>query len=525
MVFLKQKRRGVKAKTRGDKMDDVMEISVIILTNKSYTTFNRLCEYYLPLKVHLYIADASEKSSEINENNKLYYFHMPYETVVKRIMHVLELVKTEYVCIIRDTDFMSSEFLKQSVRNLKSNPSMIAVLGKKGFSENSAIGSAVYGYVMSKEKCVNSNEDSVNWGACLSLFYALVRADILKKYLKFDNGKQYLSLRAVLQNVKISEPTEIIVVNDIFSPPLLVIMDIAAVCNAQCPFCPRVYMPEERKKGFMTKELFEKCLVELKQHKVKDVRLYATSEPTLHPDFSYFITCLKDEGVRLSVSTNAAFLDKYCDSLLLVDDLQLSIDGWDRASYEKFRFPLKFDDIQKKVRDFYYYANKSDIRPHISAHLLLTKKTDIIQYLDCWGAYVDTIRISFLMGTTRFNGTRFVTEYPEGIKDDLYSFETKKDFVCSYPFDTLTIAFDGKIALCCADFSAELPLGNILDGIETAFQSPALQKIRHEFLSNNPKICINCNAFHRPLEQDVVDLRKRIDSLHHPHKDKLIISI
>ena len=65
--------------------------------------------------------------------------------------------------------------------------------------------------------------------------------------------------------------------------PRLAILDISAVCNAQCPFCPRVFMPEGRKKGFMTMELFEKCLTEIKGQGIRDVRLYATSEPTLHP--------------------------------------------------------------------------------------------------------------------------------------------------------------------------------------------------------------------------------------------------
>jgi len=307
--------------------------------------------------------------------------------------------------------------------------------------------------------------------------------------------------------------------------PRLAILDISAVCNAQCPFCPRVYMPEERTKGFMTMELFERCITELKAQRIKDVRLYATSEPTLHPNFDDIVRRLKVEGISICVSTNGAFLEKHRESLLLVDTLQLSIDGWDKASYEKLRYPLKFEVIREQVRSFYAYAKEHAVRPEISAHLLLTRKTSIAHYLDCWGDFVDKMSVSFLMGTTRFDGTRFITEHPEDLKDDFYPFEFKNVRSCNYPFDTLTISFDGKISLCCADFSAELPLGNIIEGADTVFHSPLLQKIRRGFLRGDPGICAGCNMFHKPLPEDVAALRKTVEALSHPHKDKLVICV
>lgn len=307
--------------------------------------------------------------------------------------------------------------------------------------------------------------------------------------------------------------------------PSLAILDITAVCNAQCPFCPRVYMPEERTKGFMKMELFERCVNELKAQRIKDVRLYATSEPTLHPCFDEIVRRLKAEGMSICVSTNGAFLMRHRDSLLLVDTLQLSIDGWDKESYEKLRYPLKFDVIQEQVCSFSAYAKEHTDRPEISAHLLLTKKTDIAQYLDCWGEFVDKISISFLMGTTRFDGSRFITEHPEDLKDDFYSFEFKRARSCNYPFDTLTISFDGKISLCCADFSAELPLGNIVVGMNKVFHSPMLRKIRRSFLWGAPDICAGCNMFHKPLKEDVAALRMEIEALSHAHKGKLVVCV
>ena len=68
-----------------------------------------------------------------------------------------------------------------------------------------------------------------------------------------------------------------------------IVVDISASCNARCPMCPRIYMPEERSKGFMSLELFEYSLSEAKKNGINLLRLYSTAEPTLHPDFEKII--------------------------------------------------------------------------------------------------------------------------------------------------------------------------------------------------------------------------------------------
>ncbi len=307
--------------------------------------------------------------------------------------------------------------------------------------------------------------------------------------------------------------------------PKQAIIDISAACNAKCPFCPRIYMPEGRKKGFMTRDIFEKCVEEIESQDIQDVRLYATSEPTVHPDFGFFIQKLKEIDRTVSVSTNGSFLNKHTNSLMLIDTLQLSIDGWDKDSYERLRYPLKFHKIQENVKNFYKIAAESNFRPEISAHLMLTKKANIEYFLDCWGAYVDKILVSFLMGTTVFEDGRFITKYPGNLQDDLYDFKEKNYKRCNYPFDTVTISFDGKISLCCADFSAELPLGYIEDGVKSVFNSPIIKKLRHRFLLGKPTLCGECNRFHEPLAEDVEDLKTKIEKINHPYKDKLVVCV
>ena len=70
--------------------------------------------------------------------------------------------------------------------------------------------------------------------------------NILKKsYIRFFGLGSYLKLYS----------------NLFYKKPNTLRLDIAATCNAQCPFCPRVYMDEERLVGTMDFEKIKKILI------------------------------------------------------------------------------------------------------------------------------------------------------------------------------------------------------------------------------------------------------------------------
>jgi len=256
-------------------------------------------------------------------------------------------------------------------------------------------------------------------------------------------------------------------------------------------------MPKNRKNGVMKKTLFDICVKEIKKNHIKNVKLYSTGEPLLHPEFDYIIRRLHDEGLTITVSTNGSQLNKHRETLMMVNHLQISIDGWDQQSYDFLHPPHKFQDILAGVKEFSSYALAQETRPQITLHLLLTKKTDVDAYKRLWGCYADDITMSHLMGTSYYTGCRFVTEQPAVLKEYLYPFDVDTSRGCEYPFDILSIAYDGKIVLCCQDFNAEIPLGDIDDGLQKVFTSGALKNIRKGFLHGVPSVCKDCSRFYK----------------------------
>lgn len=306
--------------------------------------------------------------------------------------------------------------------------------------------------------------------------------------------------------------------------PTQMIIDLCATCNALCPFCPRIYMPPERSKGVMTPELLDRCIDEAKRHGVREIRLYSTSEPTLHPRFDEIVARLKSDGFIVGVSTNAWTLTRHFDSLGKLDNLQYSIEGWDQASYEKFRHPLKFDRVRANVASFWEAAQKLKTRPQITCNLLLTRSTDLQAFVDCWGPFVDRITTSFLMGTTVYRDKRFVTELNDEIAGDYYAHDVDEQGIYGYPFDVVTVSYDGKIALCCEDFSAELPLGHISEGLDRVLESQALKQIRGQFYRGQLDVCRGCNFFRRPRRADVDAVQAQIASLPEAARSKLVFT-
>jgi radical SAM protein with 4Fe4S-binding SPASM domain len=307
--------------------------------------------------------------------------------------------------------------------------------------------------------------------------------------------------------------------------PKEIIIDICAACNATCPFCPRVYMPEERSKGYMDLELFKFILEEAKKEGIKNIRLYSTAEPTLHPKFGEIIDLLKEDNFVVSIATNASLLEKHIEPLMKVDVLKFSIEGWDKESYEKYRYPLKFDRVYHNIKLFNEKRKMMKHSPKVSTNLLLTKDTDLEKYMALWGDMIDDINIHFMLEATLYKNGKFISKKNEKISEEYYGFEKQKsDFICGYPFHTLTVAFDGKIALCCNDFSAEMDIGNIKDGIKQVFKSNALEQIRDEFYSQNLDKCKSCSFFTKPYNEDISKIQLQINSLDKKYQNKIHMS-
>ena len=287
-------------------------------------------------------------------------------------------------------------------------------------------------------------------------------------------------------------------------------IDITAFCNAKCPFCPRVAMPESRASGKMPIEKFTSIIEEAKVFGIKTLKLYITSEPLLHPDFSKFVNVAVENKIDVQISTNLSVLQHRLNDLRDISKLQLSIEGWDKESYEKYRFPLKYD----RAKNNYDFLVKDPFlkKIHKEIHLPITKATNLEKFFHLWGD-VDAIRIDFMQPYNDFDKTknRFTSKYPLQLQNEIYELTETTDKICYDPFDEIVIGFDGKIHLCCLDFHAELPLGNIENGFSNVLHNFKRKSIQKEFLSGKVDTCNGCSQLMRANQDQKNTVKETIN--------------
>lgn len=287
-------------------------------------------------------------------------------------------------------------------------------------------------------------------------------------------------------------------------------VDITAFCNAKCPFCPRVAMPEERSTGRMSIENFTSIIKEARIFGIKTLKLYITSEPLLHPDFAKFVEVAVKNEINVQVSTNLSVLQHRLNDLRKVSKLQLSIEGWDKNSYEKYRFPLKFE---RAKNNFEFLINDPLLNKiHKEIHLPVTKITNLEKFFILWGN-VDAIRIDFMQPYNYFDKlkNKFISNYPLQLQNEIYELRESNDKICYDPFDEIVIGYDGKIHLCCLDFHAELPLGNISDGFKKVLNNFKRKSIQKEFLTGKTDTCGSCSQFMHASKDQKNKVKTQID--------------
>lgn len=309
-----------------------------------------------------------------------------------------------------------------------------------------------------------------------------------------------------------------------------IVIDIGSTCNAKCPFCPR------QEKGFvfggngiMSEEVFDIIFAQLKDiPSLYNIALYAFGEPLLNKNTGKFIKKLLPLKKRLVLSTNTTNLDKYTEEMMDIDLLQFSIEGWDKESYEKYRKGLKFEDTIEKLKLFDEAIKKRREQrlktPERAVHLLLTKNTNIEKFIEVWSPYIDSLYINPMYPILSWDKNKETTSalFNEDIADECFTLkERKKLKSCGYVDNILTINSNGKVVLCCSDFSQHLDIGDYRD-LKAAFNSKIFTDLSDKIFKEKKNICEGCILYYKSIRDDIVEYFPQMKNPEDLVKDKNI---
>lgn len=337
---------------------------------------------------------------------------------------------------------------------------------------------------------------------------------LVRRFIKFIYENLPLKARELIQK---SLPSKFAVPLYNMLPlavPYSLHIDPTNLCNFRCTFCPtgdfELLESVNRPKGVMPFELFRKIIDELSEmccesgQKVNELHLYKDGEPFINKELAKMAAYAKSKNVADSVqtTTNAVLMTKdraieIIDSGL--DVIRISIEHITDDGYKSItRNFSNYNLVKENVR----YLFEEKLRRN-SSLIVKTKIVDIDfdkeivdKYYNDFEHISDQISVNNLMGWSYSNIKDFTLgkKIKRGMGN---AAKLREKIICPEPFRSLAINFNGKVSVCCVDWSLETVVGNInIKPLKEIWNGEQLREFRLLHLNSRKdknKACASCH--------------------------------
>jgi len=263
-----------------------------------------------------------------------------------------------------------------------------------------------------------------------------------------------------------------------FKYPLGLDVELTNACNLHCSFCRTSHNKFSNK--FLSLDLYEKII--RTGGPLFTIKFNWRGEPLLHPDILEFIKIARKYQVTdIYFNTNGTLLDERMIEELLTSGLHrisISIDGYDKITYQGYRKGAIWDKILKNVSCL-YGTNKIMKHPiNIRIQTVQLPGIDTTEYINFWSPFCDDILILKMKNEVNY-------ELNEGLVED---------FCCPQLSQRMVITCEGNILPCNEDHKENMILGNIQDTtINEAWNSELRRTIYGIHQDCNSHILTACN--------------------------------
>lgn len=306
--------------------------------------------------------------------------------------------------------------------------------------------------------------------------------------------------------------------------PIKMDYEVSNRCNFNCKMCliqkkDVSLLPPQMSFGDFVKTLEE-------QYGLIEIKLQGTGEPLLNPDFFKIVHAIVEKDIWCRTITNASLLHLNSSYKKLIDEkvgeIQVSIDGATKESFEKIRVGSNFEQIVENSRLLNQYAQERGEEWRTSCWMLVQKDNyhEMSQLLDL-AEYMRFTRVVFSLDvnnwghedfsavTDELNVRSLITdELLEELIDkgrkkgievavwsdaDKYTYTKAHDKLCNWLWERAFISADMQIAPCCVLSDADMcDLGSALD-FEKSWNAVEYKNIRKLHLEGDiPPMCRNC---------------------------------
>jgi MoaA/NifB/PqqE/SkfB family radical SAM enzyme len=203
-------------------------------------------------------------------------------------------------------------------------------------------------------------------------------------------------------------------------------------------------------------------------------RYASDGESLLHPRFLDFVEETKRAGIGpVDLTTNAMSLtDEKMRRLLLapIDVIDVSLDAYSKAAYEKIRRRGRFDVVTANLRRLVELRDALGSPTRIMTSIIRQKESldEVEDFRAFWGQWVDEVLVR---GLNTDLGVVNVSE--------TYFDERLARWPCPQFWKRVTIAHDGSLRFCVEDWFHRGVVANVREqSIQEVWQSPIYERFR-----------------------------------------------
>lgn len=284
--------------------------------------------------------------------------------------------------------------------------------------------------------------------------------------------------------------------------PLKLHLEPTSVCNLRCPMCPQAIDAVKGDTGYIDTDLYKRIVDEAANFAL-EINMFFRGEPLLHRRLSELLQYGRTKRVRMHVNTNATMLRER-EARMLIEDgatkVTISFDGPDKPTYEIMRKGAKYEVTLENVRQFLglvkEYRENGRPTPYTVMQVILpydaTQPGPVIPDhmkeivaglpVDEW----DPIWPHGWAGVMQENETIATQPYGENYHP------------CNWLWKSLAIYWDGRVASCCADFTADQVIGDLkTQSLMDVWNGPAMVALRTlqvEGRYQEAPLCGGCDA-------------------------------
>jgi len=310
--------------------------------------------------------------------------------------------------------------------------------------------------------------------------------------------------------------------------PLHVDIELASICNLQCPMCYTI-SPEFKAKvntKLMDFGLFTKLVDECAAGNVYSIRLSFRGESFLHKHILECVRYAKGKGIKeVSTLTNGLRLDEEMFTKMMeagIDWITISFDGLG-VTYEQIRRPAKYARSVEKIANYAKIkADACSVKPVIKIQSILPAiEKDPQAFYDVFAPISDMVSANPLIDFLQS-------------KKDMPKIE---NFSCPQIYQRLVIGADGLCMMCANDEEGKIIVGDAnSQSIHEIWHGQEMTRVReiHRRCAGHKEIsaCAECYLPLKTYEANItvddrlvvaekyVSGKQKVIELHTPEKFK-----